>query len=44
VVEVAKLVESEEQREEPHSATNKLVEWSAEWQMMFKAERAIFSN
>jgi hypothetical protein len=33
----ARVVESEEQREELQSAINKLVEWSEEWQMMFNA-------
>jgi hypothetical protein len=34
---VARVVESEEQREELQSAINKLVKWSEEWQMMFNA-------
>ena len=32
-------MESDEQREELQSAINKLVEWSAEWQMLFNAEK-----
>ena len=34
---VARVVESDEQRDELQSAINKLVEWSAEWQMLFNA-------
>ena len=36
---VARVVESDEQREELQSTINKLVEWSAEWQMLFNAEK-----
>jgi hypothetical protein len=34
---VARVVESDEQREELQSTINKLVEWSVEWQMLFNA-------
>ena len=34
---VAKVVESEEQREEMQATINRLVQWSAEWQMLFNA-------
>ena len=40
---VARVVESEEQREELQSAINKLVEWSEKWQMTFNAGKCHMS-